>query len=176
METRKLFLAIPIPTALKKKLQHIVFQNKKIEQAKWAPKESYHITVQYYGEQNDAQISDLITQLEEQLSGIKVFMLRYERAILYPTKEPRMIWARFGYSSKFEDIVTNTNVLKQKEKTSPKPHITIAKLKPEFAPLTIEQDNTALTFGIDKINLYASRLVQNKRRHEVLKTFELSEF
>ncbi|MDQ0112617.1 RNA 2',3'-cyclic phosphodiesterase [Paenibacillus harenae] len=132
-EQVRLFVAVPLPEAIKDHLTRWAQQNKtKLPFRKWTHPADYHITLQFLGETS----MDKLERLKTALSDVQLptFGLRLNTVGTFgPPKAPRILWTSVdgdlpSLGSLHKDVVRRTSPLGFVPEDRPyKPHITLAR-------------------------------------------------
>ena len=158
----RLFIAIPLPEALKEEIYSRVRQFS-IPGVKLVEKENYHLTLLFLGD-TDEQELDSIKQVLDNLNYERI-ELTLTNTGFFPSYKPRVIWIGVNNKEYLETIHNNiVNGLGIMPDKPFKPHITIARLKYFSNPeKIIDALNPLLnkSFIADRIILYQSTLTRN---------------
>lgn len=187
MQTKRLFIAIPLPISMKEALAIYIEPYKmspRLKNSRWVSSENLHITALFLDDVLEEDIPKIQKQLQTELAEIEPFDLVFERITLAPTeRRPRMIWAEFEKSQKFVDLVERlqrsltTLVAELNEKThEPVAHVTLARLKnfynkeklhfplPQLAPPSL---------NVEACTLMQSELTNKRPIYSTLGTYPL---
>jgi RNA 2',3'-cyclic 3'-phosphodiesterase len=177
------FLAVPLPTEIKEKLDG--FSSKwhhKLPFKKWTYKDDFHITLSFLGPVTYTKSNELMKQLQMELGDYKSFQLSIQGLGIFGSKEqPRVWWCGINNSSELIELQNRIrNVCEEVgftiEKRPYRPHITIAKkhnekFSEEFdIPLLWNED--ALNFDVNEIVLYKIHPSKNPS-YEVVESIKL---
>jgi 2'-5' RNA ligase len=153
--------------------------------ADWTRPEQLHLTMRFLGDVDEA----MIEAIEAKLSEIRVapFLLPLEGVGVFPPRGlPKILWAGIGKAD------TRLFQLRQKIDDallaagwrglmrSFDPHITLARIKAEAAPIAIEswlhnyKDFEGPPFRVDQFHLVRSELSRAGATHTVRRSFTLS--
>lgn len=129
-----LFIAIPLPSQIKEKLEE--FSSNWIGELplkKWIYKDDFHITLSFLGPVTNTKSKELMEQLHEDLSKTKRFKLSTNNLGIFGSiDQPRVWWCGVNSSYELVDLQKKISIVCEKqgfsvEKRPYKPHITIAK-------------------------------------------------
>ena len=180
---KRLFIAIPLSKTILKELQK--FQASHNQKAiNWLPRKNLHITVLFLGQVSFRKVAKVIYKLEPLLTKLKQLKLKPERIILYPKKNPRMIWLKFenNYEAYRQLVKQVSQCLKGTVRISQSrrkitPHITLGRIrnKPELIKKAKLEKNLsqAETMVIKQVVLYHSELTAQGSTYEALCKFPL---
>lgn len=175
----RIFLAIPVPESYRESIGHYASALPSAE-IRWVQPETYHLTVVFFGEQENALLPSVYSAIEAVAENVKPFALTFD-AISYapPLKKPTMIWAQYKSTETFTTLVRSVetgvqNVLVFDDKRAghePIPHITMARLRMNQVPTLpqIELD----TLKVTELNLYESYRTEQGRAYRILQSFRL---
>lgn len=142
---KRLFLAIPLSESL---LENFAGLKDKYapgnaipagtDSLRWTTRQNLHVTVYFFGDVDEAKISEMSGKIKEIVAATPRFSLEFEK-ISYapPNRPPRMIWADFAGSNPYTKLVRavydNTKIFlnpasAQETGRAPHPHITLARL------------------------------------------------
>ncbi len=138
MSMIRAFIGIKISAEIQEKLEGI---QKKLKQAdahvSWINPDNIHLTLQFLGNVDEAQIVDIETQLRESVTVVKPFQLQVGYAGAFPNlRYPNVIW--IGVSDDEEDSLKTlqeeidsrlSRLGFQQEEGLFKPHLTIGRVR-----------------------------------------------
>jgi len=138
MSTIRAFIGIKVSTEIQDKLEGIQKKLKKADaHVSWINPDNIHLTLQFLGNIDEAQIPDIETQLRESVSLVNSFQLQVGYAGAFPNlRYPRVIW--IGVSDDEEnslktiqaEIGRRLSALGfQQEEGLFKPHLTIGRVR-----------------------------------------------
>lgn len=177
---RRIFLAFPVPTKITKSLSTYASAIQQ-EEFRWVKPENYHITISFFGEQEDTLIPQVTEKLRELISSIGPFVLTFNTiAKAPPHKTPTMLWAEYHSSETFTGLVravekTTATIMSypdKREGQTPIPHITLVRFKhtlPEDIPQIDLQPIRATT-----CILYESRKTDAGSTYTALEEFSFA--
>jgi RNA 2',3'-cyclic 3'-phosphodiesterase len=132
METKRLFLAIPLPEETKEALAKYMAHFSHLK-ARFVKEENLHVTGLFIGNTFEDRIDTMKETIRKALVPVSSFTLEFEKICYFPEKYPHMIWARYGKSKQFDALLLALKeaVPTQEEKENI-PHVTLARLKEGF--------------------------------------------
>lgn len=160
---KRLFVAIPLPSAIIKALAGYSKQFPNLPHARWVPPENFHITVYFIGWVEEKNLPEIISRTQESILSIASFSLKFREVIWAPpslrqsgasegkSSSPRMIWALFERSAAFESLAEKESI----------PHVTLARFdaSSKWRKIKIPQPKLEnKIFKVDKILLMESKL------------------
>lgn len=150
--SRRLFLAIPLPSAIKNQLFPSIHTDEKVN---FTPEEKLHITVHFLGSTEEKDIQDLLEKTGSVTEKFPPFTLTIKHFRLKSSFN-KMIWLIFEPSSSFTALsLLLRQALGSAEKRPPLPHVTMARLKKtpqKFLFLPISGEIT-----VNRIELWESK-------------------
>lgn len=168
-EKWRLFIAVPLPQALKQKLEDWCREQKTLLQfKKWVHAEDYHITVQFLGDTSPERLTELAASLERAAKGIAPLGLEAAGIGTFGRPaSPSVLWAGVrGEVTGLESLqrrVTSENralgFIPEERRFSP--HITLARKYREEAGLTPELPKAMPEFGTwtaDRLVIYRTHM------------------
>jgi len=168
---RRVFIAINLPSKVKKKLSF--FQEELLDlPVKWVEKDNFHITLAFIGNLSDQETGAVCQDLEKIKGEISPFSVSFNE-ISYDSmskKVPRLIWAKgeksedFSFLKEKVDLILKESIGFIPDKREFLPHITLARVKkwqwkkidPEERP-EVRRD-VSFSFGVDSIEIMESKL------------------
>jgi 2'-5' RNA ligase len=186
METKRLFLAIPVHDEMQKICDEFIgYQNIK---TRWVPPGMRHITLVFIGSFPLVLVNKLILFLEKEIQAFHPFCLEFDKCTFMPSGKPLMIWAQFRKDTVFDRYVSKTdNVLRSffqehhlkykiKVKKNNIPHITLSRLKNYYPKLSIRKiagESTKICMPVSRIQLIESQLLPKGATYFLLHDFGL---
>jgi len=173
--TKRVFVSIDLPSEVKAQLKYL--QRPEIRPVKWMKPDNFHITLNFLGELNESQIQEA-TKILEYVSNLgerfvlKLVAFQAERDMLWliPENHAKLFELQGVLKDRFEDIK-----LGKRERRGYSPHILFAKTK-TGRRFEWEMDNfQALSYAVDRVNLYESRLTPESATHILIKSFPFSD-
>lgn len=137
------FLALELPSDFKNKLISLIkeLNSLNIHGIKWVSEENLHITVQFIGDTNESDISDISDFLSEKFTQISQIKYLNPKLQIIPGRNPRLIWIHVDTENKnIYKIVKQFKIKLQEmgyslDKRPIKFHITLGRVKkrlPEY--------------------------------------------
>lgn len=142
METKRLFISIPLPDTMKEALATYMqaYQHKsELKQGRWCAQQNLHITTLFLGNIDKEILPKIELAITEALQMISSFDLPFDRVCFMPnTNRPHMIWAQFAKNDTFSELILSLKKALEpiigmiEEERKPIPHVTLARLKHFF--------------------------------------------
>jgi RNA 2',3'-cyclic 3'-phosphodiesterase len=130
----RLFLAIPVPAEYPAYREQLKEANKDIEGIKWMRLHNLHLTVYFIGNVADEAAGSIPSIVNPLLTGREPFTIQFESIAFAPSRDPRMVWARFCKHPAFTDLANDLHGALQVIVTGsdhhyndPYPHVTLAR-------------------------------------------------
>jgi RNA 2',3'-cyclic 3'-phosphodiesterase len=176
---RRIFLGISVPQAISHSLS-VYAENLTDDRLKWVKQENYHITVSFFGPQDDQYITTIIDTINVNINELAPFRLKFQRICFAPPeKAPSMIWAQYQQTESFNELVIKVesavkdiiSFSDKRNSQNPIPHITLARFKhTDLRELPqIELD----PIHVSTLNIFESKQTETGRLYTVLKEFPL---
>jgi 2'-5' RNA ligase len=91
------FFAFELPDSLREELAGLIDEASRLcpRNVKWVEPENLHITLQFLGDINDADIPGLDTFFTEAVGEYEAFPITKPKVDIVPGKSPRVIWTAF---------------------------------------------------------------------------------
>ncbi|RCX20537.1 2'-5' RNA ligase [Fontibacillus phaseoli] len=181
IESWRIFIAIPLPEAIKQALSQWTEKQKgALEFVKWVNPADYHITVQFLGDVPRNRIDAIKQRLAETAKGLNGFCLHAkEIGIFGRASNPRVLWAGLdGELDKLQSLQrsvaeANRDLGFLPEDRPYNPHITLARKYKEERKLGPEPLNAnPPDFGewaVDAIVVYRTRMGKTPMYEEVFR-------
>ncbi len=152
----------------------------KLPRASWVRAESQHMTFAFLGEQEESIVDKICidggSAFEGMLRGCGFFPNRRHARVGWVGAEPK---ERFiALAQRVRDAVTSAGV--QLDQNEFKPHLTLMRIRDHWPPLATEtfekalRDFQSVSFAVDGVTLYVSRLNPQGAIHTPLRTFSLA--
>jgi 2'-5' RNA ligase len=125
----RVFLAITIdPT---EEIKKIIKKTSELPMKQSIVKENaLHITIKFFGEKNEDEISVINTTCLKLFNGIKSFKLKIKGVGIFGTYGfPRVIWLGVVPNTELNEIINRSNIPFGKEDHESNPHLTISRPK-----------------------------------------------
>ena len=176
MAKRRIFVALPIPSEIKKEIA--LWQEKHSQiPIRWTKPENLHITVVPPWYVTDEEFQSTIQAIKESVKVIRSFSVHFDKVLFGPSGQPaRLIWAEGVTPKEFVELrgrlEDTLSRFVRKEKRPAKLHLTIARFRPgtleHLPPLNGE---TQWEFEIKSMNLMESILKRTGAEYSVLESF-----
>lgn len=183
MSKHRLFIALPISPTLKGKIFDWSRKYNTLP-VRWISRKNLHLTIipPWY-ENSPEKIKKILQKFSKKNKG-KPLHLNFESITYGPNQSsPRLIWASGQHSSEVNDFKNNLeNFLKEQdisikeEKRLFRPHLTLARFKPEYFsefPIKKIDDKISWKTKISKFVLMESHLSKSGADYEILQTHRL---
>ncbi len=181
MSAERLFIAIPLPDALRAELAALY---QPLPGVAWTQPEQLHLTLRFLGDVEPP----LTTAVEQALARVRVesFVLPLGGAGAFPPRgAPRVLWIGVGRGhprlyqlrQRIDDALLGTGLALDVRRFQP--HATLARVRAEAAPGAVNQflrrnrDFEAAPFRAETFRLYASELRPAGAVHTVKREFPL---
>jgi 2'-5' RNA ligase len=199
MTKKRLFIAINLPDAVKKKISDVIASldlqiNRKVAKQigfRWMEPESWHLTISFLGYQLDEAIGPILKSMKEVGGYFAAFEIEFEDIIWAPAdKAPRMIWMTgkektsndlAGLKNKLEDLLIENGVRFKPEIRKYNAHLTLARFSDgkNFNDLNIDLSGVvknifqSLNFVAQNIDLMESEIEHGGARYIILQKEKL---
>jgi len=183
---RRLFAAIGLPDDLRAELASYGRREAAAwPGARWTHPADLHITVVFFGDVEETQVSDLAEALRETASERGPLELEFSAVTLAPPRGSRrtMIWASFATSGDFSGLAEAVRrasglfATKMPEAEAALPHVTLARLERPVAAGSRhfgEAGPATRRFTAREITLFESHLGSDGPRYRPLAAFKIS--
>jgi RNA 2',3'-cyclic 3'-phosphodiesterase len=174
---RRIFVGIPVPLGIQKSLTTYC-ESIAQESLRFTKPENYHITLSFFGEQEERFVLKLEKSIRSVISDTPSFSLQFDSiAFAPPKREPSMIWAQYRTNDAFTKLVNKLETeLKhiihftdKRNGHAPIPHITLARFK-------LPQSYELPQIELDSVVITAAALFESKRTENGIVYTTLSEF
>ncbi len=185
----RLFVAADLPVEVKGRLEQIRRDLKSAGwKARWTNPDVAHLTLKFIGDYPVDSVEKLRSALSESLRSVRVFEVSTGSPGAFPNvRRPRVIWLgvedRFGSLARTSaSIETATRELGiEPEERAFRPHLTIARVRPEDGETITEIDarfgefarEERIPFEVDHLTLYRSELGGAGTSYSVVERFDL---
>ncbi len=180
-ETRRLFIAVPVPDNLKDYLEQ---QQPAYAQdaVRFVPAANLHLTVHFLGETPATKLPAIVTAMQQVAANHSPFTLELEQVEPGPKPQsPRLIWARFGANAAFSKLCTEMLTqlgLSTSQQAENIPHITLARFrkntpKPIGLPV-LNPGPQKVILPVNSLALWQSELKSPHPVYRVLLLFPLT--
>lgn len=180
--TKRVFIAINLPNELKKKLNLVIQQLKKVNPdygINWVAPENLHLTVHFFGDLNDKQIAQAEEGIEEVTKRINSFEIKIAKFGCFPNEEhPKVIFIGVKDCETIRLLIGQLEVMLQNLGflVDPRPwqaHLTLGRIKDNIKCKTTDIDFPSETFEVKNIELMESQLKPEGPIYSVIKSFPL---
>ena len=181
METERLFIAIPLPEAVRDQLAQLA---EPLPGVNWTRPEQLHLTLRFLGDVP----TDIITAMSRRLATVKVepFVLPIEGLGTFPpNRPPRVLWIAVGSGhprlfqlrQRIDDALLAAGL--QLDVRTFHPHVTLARCTENAAPaighwVHAHRDVAAPPFRVESFELYSSELRPAGAVHTLKQSFPLA--
>jgi 2'-5' RNA ligase len=178
---KRIFLGIPVPESIQHSLA-IYTQTIAADSLRFTKPENYHITVSFFGEQEEERIPEISQAITTVLHSIAPFTISFDAISFAPPKrEPSMIWALYTQIAPFTNLVDEIEeavrkVLPYADKRNghvPLPHITLARFR--HTPLQTLPQIQLDPIQVEKLSLYESKRTEAGLSYVILEEYSLQE-
>ena len=182
---KRTFLALELPTNLKNEFTKIIreLQTSFPKGVKWVSAENLHITLQFIGDTQQNDISDLSEYFEQVFSEVPTLKFSQPKIQVIPGKNPRLIWIEMTTQNNdiFKAAKKIKNKLQQKDYTADKKslrfHATLGRIKkrlPDFFISQILSKKISITdFKVSEATFYESILRPEGPIYREIEKYEL---
>ena len=204
MQSKRLFIAIPVPAPAVRSIKRIVaevagkFEHSTEKEIRFAPPENWHLTVTFLGEQNDDALSAIADAMKIATRKFELPEIAFEKISYGPLspgrssearpfmKKPRMIWLVADRASSdliakikgvLDDALVSQGVMFQREMKLFSGHITLARFGEEADLSALPQIERSLQFSFSgaSLDLVESELKKSGAEYSLLQSFEFKE-
>ncbi len=177
-ETKRLFLGIPLPADIIEFLNEMKVANQELGSVRWVPEPNWHITVHFFGDVPVTYIQDLILHLIPVIQSTPAFSLVFQKFLLAPKRNPRMIWGQFAPHESFTKLVQEIRGLADETKNSfkePKIHVTLARFRYLKSPQLVKFPDLSVSgpMPVTRLTLWESTLTPKGAIYKVMEEFSL---
>lgn len=179
MNTKRLFLAIDLPTETKKKIENLQKENETLK-VKWLEPEKCHLTLLFLGNILISKTSEIMGVVEDICLKNPDFVLKLKGLDVLKRRNRNILCLQVHHPKKLEklhkDISEGLGEFIDKRKNRFKAHITIAKYKEKNQIRNILDENIENSFGVfkvEKITLFESELDKKPVKYIPIHSFYL---
>ncbi len=188
MEKLRLFIALPLTSELRRRLEVITESlSEKISGVRWSKTENIHLTLKFLGDIEEKKVSAIKQVLQKVAARHGPFELNVGELGVFPGfRKPRVIWA--GVREEGESLKLLVQDLEQslarmgfkREKREYSPHLTLGRVKVTHAPPELREifsSRGAESLGrlrMDVILLIKSTLTGEGPVYEIISRKKLS--
>jgi len=178
MQTKRLFLAIPLAKEHLHDLQKICLAQPKLPNVRWVPEANLHITVYFFGNVANSQIPNLINQISQSCEQIQVFNIEFSHVQTSPKRNPYMLWSVYKPNNQFNEayfsICQNTH---SRAQVPPTIHVTLARFKAGDQQVSFQLSVPIATtkIHVERMILFESELHPNGSKYSKIQSFILKQ-
>jgi 2'-5' RNA ligase len=181
----RLFAAIPMPDPAREALLDLLAKLTHTGwPVRWVGEDNLHLTVKFYGEAPEEDVTRLADGLAASVRGTGVLPMQLNGVNAFPAlQRPRVIWAAVDAPPALELMQHRVEQAAASVGFPPegkpfRPHITLGRLKsgaslPHSAPDMLEQLELDVAFEASRVVLFESRLSREGARHTARLTLDL---
>ena len=185
MTKKRIFIAINLPGAIKKKLAD--WQGRWVDLDRkfinWVAEVNLHVTLIFIGYASDDETYEICKIVKEVAKKHEPFFINLERIITGPPNTtPRMFWVEGEKSQELADlqndleIALNMGTGYKKEVRAFRPHITLARFKYQIAKSLPEvNDEFKFSIPVETIEVMQSNLKRSGPEYTILESVNLGE-
>lgn len=155
---------------------------------RWTSPAQYHITVRFIGTIEQRLVPKIVVQLRGLISRHRAFSLPFHGIVYATRNEPKMIWARFSKTARFNRLVQDMTrqiprFLSMHGEKTPQlsghgiiPHITLARAKGNFHAGSMLSGDTITPdapLPVRSLILYESVHIPDQTVYKTIATFPL---
>jgi RNA 2',3'-cyclic 3'-phosphodiesterase len=190
LQTKRIFIAAEFPQEVVQLLTETV---KRLWPAfnhgiRWVPVEQYHLTLKFIGDYPLVKIPAVQMILQQQCHRIENIQLTLSGFGVFPNqRQPSVLWAGIHEADSLIQLQKNIENEAQKlgieaEKRAFSPHLTLARIKPEFpstqipallAPLPNGEKFFSKKTKITQITLFESQLTRQGSIYRVIESLKI---
>nr|MBO2507656.1 RNA 2',3'-cyclic phosphodiesterase [Bacillota bacterium] len=186
--TIRCFLAVPVGEQVREALSRWLRSvRSRLPNARWVDPQNYHLTIKFYGEQEQAAVERLAQSLSASLSGLGAIEVEIAGLGAFPSLDrPRVLWAGVGEGARelqrLAGIVEAASVGLDipADRRDFRPHLTLARFRVEIRgrdlppDVLAERERSWGRFTADRVHLMRSRLTPNGAQYSILHTIYLA--
>lgn len=169
----RVFLGIPVPQPIYVKLKKLLCAHQhRFSAGHWILPENAHITIHFFGDIDHQQLDELWKNIKNKINNhVKSFSINVEKIAAFPYKNSNLIAAYINENSEIQklfSLMNNIHVDSEMLNKTFIPHITLYRNKndiPATLPEILVKD---CEFIVDKLVLYESLLIDDKRIYRQL--------
>ncbi len=180
--TKRAFIAINLPNEIKKKLDLVIEELKKLNPdygIKWVEPENLHLTLHFFGDLNEKQIALAEEGIEEITKRVESFSMTTGDFGCFPNEqEPHVFFAAVKDAETIHKLIGELEVMLQNlgYKVDARPwqaHLTLGRIKDwsrcKITGVKIPQ----MDFTVKSIELMESELTPDGPKYKIIKSFPL---
>lgn len=183
----RVFTAINLPDNIKERVLAIKKDYPTLP-ARWTKKENLHLTLNFLGNVDDGQLTEVLAVFEQEVSKHQPFVLKIKNVSYGPPKKfpPRMVWLKIEKSQEVSDLQAGLEQsffslpsfkFKIRQGRGYQPHITLARIKTfKFRQLLEPPEidiGLDLSFEVNSVDLMESQLKKEGAEYTILKSIHL---
>lgn len=186
MKKRRIFIAINLPSEVKRKLLSYQRQWQDLP-VRWIKPDNLHITLVFIGYINDEELLEICKATHQVAERHKAFNINLERVLLGPpNRPPRMIWAEGEISKELARLRNDLEKTlldsagsgyNRREPRAFRPHITLARIKQrewkKLAPKPEIKQALAASILVGSIEVMESQLKKTGAEYSILESIKL---
>lgn len=178
---KRLFLAIELPSDLSAQLEEFIEPYKthpKLNDAKWVPKENFHLTTLFLGDVPDSLIPEVTSLARAVCAKIPRYTMKPKRMSLFPeVGVAKKIWVKFERSLEYQELCKELllflkHTLPDLEIKESIAHLTVARLRSHIDGKAITFQALPLApFEVTESVLYESKVTQEGNTYTVVERY-----
>jgi 2'-5' RNA ligase len=184
MGKERIFIAVPIPPAVRKRLFALSLKWANLP-CRWLKQENLHLTIIPPMYLSADEFTRMAEPIREALQNVNPFSLFFEKIVYGPPGKPsRMIWAVGKPSEKLsqlkktiEEAILNSGVPFREELRPLKPHLTLARFYQQewrnFEPKPKIEEAFPFEILVDSVDIMQSELKRGGAEYTVLESIPL---
>lgn len=184
-KTRRSFIAVEVPTSVSDLAAAVQEGLRRTGiRARWVAPESFHVTLRFLGNVTEDSMAGIVDAMESAANQFEPFSLTVGDIGVFPGKgRPRVIWLGFSdgggrLEKAYQALETALEAVADIPREG-KPfhgHLTIGRFKDRIRgdrlqkAMDANRPETSVSFSVEKISLFESRLLPQGARYVNLKT------
>lgn len=180
--TKRVFIAINLPDEIKKNFDPIISELKNLNPnhgIKWIAADSLHLTLHFFGDLNEKQITLAEEGIEEITKNIKSFEMTTGEFGCFPNEQtPHVFFAALKDTDAIHDLIGKLEVMLENlgyavDKRPWRGHLTLGRIKNWSSCKVASVKIPQITFAVKSIELMESALTPDGPIYSVIKSFPL---
>ncbi len=180
--TKRIFIAINLPSEVKQKLSAVIEKLKKINPdyaIKWVKPENLHLTLHFFGELSEEKIPLIEEGIEKIIKKTPSFKLKTGGFGCFPNEQtPRVIFVEVKDMKTIRILIGELEVMLQNLgfpiDTRPwQAHLTLGRIKNRIRCKVSGVELESMTFDVKSVELMESTLLPEGPIYSVIKSFAL---
>ncbi|MBU1146003.1 RNA 2',3'-cyclic phosphodiesterase [Patescibacteria group bacterium] len=180
--TKRVFLAINIPDEIKQKLGPVIEELKKSNPdygIKWVAAENLHLTLHFFGDLDEKQITTAEKGIWEITKRIESFEMKTGNFGCFPNEQsPHVFFASVGDSDAIHTLIGELEAMLENLgfEVDPRPwqgHLTLGRIKNWSNCKISSVEIPEMTFSVKSVELMKSELTPDGPVYSVIKSFSL---